>query len=82
MEYDGAGFLEKNRDSLPGGANELMQVSKSPLIRYSISIGIVGVNVCTYVRTSVFGPPYCLNIIMMSTRETAHPSCCNINEFS
>ncbi|XP_065915839.1 myosin-IIIb-like [Dysidea avara] len=32
VEYDGAGFLEKNRDSLPGGANELMQASKNLLI--------------------------------------------------
>ena len=32
VEYDGTGFLEKNRDSLPTGANELMQASKNPLI--------------------------------------------------
>ena len=32
VEYDGVGFLEKNRDSLPNGANELMQASKNPLI--------------------------------------------------
>ena len=32
VEYDAVGFLEKNRDSLPTGANELMQASKNPLI--------------------------------------------------
>ena len=48
MEYDGAGFLEKNRDSLPGGANELMQASKNPLIEL-IYKGSVALYLCSTV---------------------------------
>ena len=32
VDYDGEGFLEKNRDSLPSGAVELLQISKNDLI--------------------------------------------------
>eukprot|EP00117_Sycon_ciliatum_P037106 scpid24935/ scgid27816/ Myosin-IIIa len=32
VKYDGDGFLEKNRDSLPSGAVELLQISKNDLI--------------------------------------------------
>ena len=43
VEYDGEGFLEKNRDSLPTGANELMQASTNPLIEL-IFKGIGSIN--------------------------------------
>ena len=54
MEYDGEGFLEKNRDSLPTGANELMQASQNPLIEL-IFKGIViyiSICICTYIANT------------------------------
>ena len=33
VEYDSLGFLEKNRDSLPSGAVELLQSSNNDLIK-------------------------------------------------
>ena len=32
MTYDSHGFLEKNRDNVPGGMVELLQTSSNPLI--------------------------------------------------
>ena len=48
VEYDGSGFLEKNRDSLPTGANELMQASKNPLIELIFKGIITCVFVCVH----------------------------------
>ena len=32
VNYDGDGFLEKNRDTLPTGTVELFQISKNDLV--------------------------------------------------
>jgi len=57
VEYDGAGFLEKNRDSLPGGANELMQASKNPLIEL-IYKGSITMYLCVVLYFVLCAPIY------------------------
>ena len=80
VEYDGTGFLEKNRDSLPSGANELMQASKNPLIElifkgmtYTCYVCVcVCVCVCVHARACMHAcAPMCVSPVSCGQYHTS-----------